>query len=158
MELSRTKIFVLGLLFTCFSFGQARSALPLKIVIAAPNEAVKAGKPVYITVSLENLSDSPIDCSSFNVSGIDRRFRVSVRDENGKSMKRKEVHPSHMPGDFQPCTLGPGKSTVPRQMLISQFYNFTHPGEYRVQLSRVIGKDERGGIAKSNKITVTVVP
>ena len=50
------------------------------------------------------------------------------------------------------------RSKTNKKLIISRFHDLTRPGNYEVQLSRVISNDEKNGLAKSNKITITIAP
>ena len=153
---------ILGLIIIGVSFSLA-SAEPhknpeLDIKITAPIASVKSGADVYIKIQMTNISDHPVDCSSYYVGGTDRRFRIEVRGSNGNSMKKRDLHPEMMPGSLQGCTLQPGESTPWKEDRISWANDFTRPGKYRIQLARVVGNDEKDGLVESNTISITIVP
>ncbi len=129
----------------------------LAIVISAPQSTVKVGSDVYIKIQMTNISSHLVDCSSYIVSGTDRRFRVDVRDANGNSRKKENIHPEIMPGSFAACTLDPGQS-VTRDDRISWANDLAQPGVYTIQVSRVVDRDPKNGVVKSNKISITVTP
>jgi hypothetical protein len=136
---------------------QQPSNAELALRISAPQSTVKVGSDVYIKIEMTNISDHPVDCSSYIVSGTDRRFRVDVIDADDNSMKKKDIHPEMAPGSFASCMLDPGQS-VSRDDRISWANDLTRPGVYTIQVARVVGRDEKNGLVKSNKITVTVKP
>jgi len=129
----------------------------LAITISAPVETIKAGSRLYIKITMTDISNDPVDCSSYYVSGTDRRFRIEILNSQGELMKKKDLHPENVPGSFASCMLQPGES-VTRDDLVSWANDLTHPGVYTIQVQRVVGKDEKSGIAKSNAITITVTP
>jgi hypothetical protein len=127
----------------------------VSISISAPSE-VKSGSDVYIKIQMTNLSDHPVDCSSYDVSGTDRRFRIDVRDAKGNSMKKGNLHVEMMPGSLKGCTLDPGRSTPAVDDRISWANDVSRSGTYRVKAARVVARDEKNGLVKSNTITITV--
>jgi len=111
---------------------------------------------VYIKIQMTNTSDHPVDCSTYIVSGTDRRFRVEIKDENGNLMKKKDLHPEMMPGSFASCTLEPGESAS-REELASWASDLTRPGVYTVQVGRIVGNG-KNDLVRSNQITITITP
>lgn len=149
---------LMGISLASISNAQNPGNPELVISIRGPVDEVKAGSDVYIKIQMTNVSDHPVDCSSFVVGGTDRRFRIDVRDSNGNPMRKKDFHLEMMPGSVQACSLQPGESTPARDDRISWANDLSQPGKYSVQVTRVVEKDEKNGSVKSNKIAIMVTP
>jgi hypothetical protein len=126
------------------------------IVITTDNPVVKAGSDVLIKIQMKNISNHDMDCTMAPANGLDRKYRYDIRDAQGRpAVKVSRSHPELESGSIFPCTLKPGESTPAVDNSISWIYDFTRPGKYLVQVSR---DDSKEGLAKSNKITLTVQP
>lgn len=136
--------------------GQTGVPLPVTITISAP-KVIAAGSNISLKIEMKNISDQPVDDSTYYVGCSNRRFRIDVRDESGHAMKKEALHPETMPGSFASSTLAPGESVV-QEDCVSWHNDISHPGTYTIQASRVISNDERNGLVKSNIITITVLP
>jgi hypothetical protein len=136
--------------------GQAAPALPVTLTISAP-ATIQASSKLYLKIVMKNISDQPVDDSTFAVGCADLRFRIDIRDQDGRSMKKEDLHPEHMPGSVAMSTLAPGESAE-RSDCVTWHNDLSQPGTYTIQVSRVIGHDEKNGLAKSNIIAVTVLP
>jgi hypothetical protein len=137
--------------------GPQPSPQPFSIAIAPATAAVKAGEEVYIKIHMTNKSDHNVDCSSVYVNGVDRRYYYAVRDNNGNSVKRPIENLELYPGSIQLCTLKPGESTTGGSR-VSWLNDVSRPGKYVIQVSRGVSSNEKDGVVKSNKITLTVDP
>ena len=84
---------------------------------------------------------------------IDMSMIYEVKDENGIKMKQRE--PSV--GAFKPCELAAGESLSRRQML-SDIFDFSHPGKYSIQVSRFSSQKPPDNLIKSNVVTLIVLP
>ncbi len=134
---------------------------PFTIQITATSPTVKAGSTVGIGVVLSNTSTQPVDCSG-SISGLthqDPYLTFEVRDDRGRLVpKRVYPHPELTTGHPINCTVGPGETRSEYQEL-DRIYDMTRPGVYTVRVSRPISAtDEKPGVVKSNKITITITP
>lgn len=134
---------------------QARNtdAPPVSLTISGPSQA-KAGTAIEITVTMTNNSTQRIDAGSFYVGGVDMAYKYEIRDKLGNLIQNKH---KEMVGSARIATLEPGKS-IEQKTLLSRVADMSQPGKYVIQVSRAIPKELGGGVAKSNKITVTVTP
>ena len=114
--------------------------------------SVKAGSKVIVSVTATNHSDHNIP---FRVEPADYRYEVTVYDaqnnmametERGRKVKGALGRMSHLGAS---SWLNPGESTKD-ELAVSDLYDMSRPGKYRVQVSR------KG--ANSNTITINVVP
>ena len=138
--------------------GAAKPSPPFSMQISAAKSTIRAGSPVYIKVSMTNTSTQDVDCSTFYVNGSDLRFRVTVHNQDGKSMKRQDVHPERLPGSFQMCSLPSGESTITKEMLVMAFHDLSQPGTYQLYCERGISNTEKDGAVSSNEISISIEP
>jgi hypothetical protein len=144
---------------------------PFSITIRTEKPKVRAGDPVYIDVSMKNISDHDVDCTINAGNALDNNYRYDIIDETGQTIpKTPKKHPEI--GDdssIWPCIIKPGETSPKTGGLVSILYDLTRPGKYTVQVSRgVWGDGNRPGTAgrgdnnqpvvKSNTITITVLP
>jgi len=132
------------------------------ITISTPKAEVAFGADVWITMTMTNISEQTIDCSSWAGSdSVNYSYKYEVRDEQG-DMPEKFVlshsHPEIGPsGSSIPCKLEPEKSTK-WETWLNRVYLFNRPGKYTIQVSRLAAVKPADGYIKSNTITVTVLP
>jgi len=122
----------------------------LALSISANPTTVKSGSKITIQIETTNTSGQSI---VFRSEPMEYRYEAVVRDaqgnlvadtEHGREARRP---PEQYSGGGFP--LEPGKTTKD-ELVISDLYDLSRPGKYSVQVRC------RG--AKSNTITVTVVP
>lgn len=140
---------------------------PFSIKINAGHSHVKVGDPVYVGIEMRNTSDHEIDCTAMTGNnGIDRNFQYEVFDEYGAHAPKIAAGKTFP--EAIPCTLKP-ENNYSTGGEISRIFDFSRPGKYTIQLSRLIwGNDQIPGTGrtvqsgqaavKSNKITVTILP
>lgn len=126
------------------------------IAIDAEKSTVKLGDDVIILIKLKNISNSVLPCTQAYEGNSNVSYRYDVKDDNGRSMKKQDIHPELMPGDVKLCSLDPGEIQRDRE-LISWRYDFSKPGRYTVQVARPIDDDPKDNV-KSNILTITVAP
>jgi hypothetical protein len=136
---------------------QGNDIRDLSITISSDQSTFKAGSNIYVHATMKNTSAHEVDCSSYYVGGMDRRFRVTVKDAQGHSMIKPDVLPAQLPGSLAFCSLAPGETAV-HDLLINQFFDLNRPGNYTVQVSRVVSNDEINGLAQSNTLTFSLTP
>ncbi|MGA9056701.1 MAG: hypothetical protein WB763_09360 [Terriglobia bacterium] len=139
---------------------QARK--PFTIAISAGSSATKAGSSVDINIRLTNNSSEPLDCSGsfYDLTGQDSNFIYEVRDEHGRMVsKRAYPHPELAAGKaILGRTIRPGESITESQD-VGRIYDMTKPGKYVIQVSRPVSfTNQKAGVVKSNKATITVAP
>jgi len=157
MKIYRAFLLILVALVTFNSaFGQTAKQ-PFTITISTDKPTVVAGSHVYIKIKLTNTSDHTVDRSTAYSNGLDRQYLYDVCDENGNSVEKPGEHHELNGVSLATGELAPGE-TANGETRITTLYDLTKPGQYTVQLSRFIGKDEKQGVVKSNTITITVVP
>jgi hypothetical protein len=139
--------------FVCsISLAQTQPA-PFSLSIRSP-EPVKIGSRIYIEITQKNLSRGSVDCFMMDMEyAIDMSMIYEVKDENGIKMKQRE--PSV--GAFKACELAAGESLSRRQM-ISDIFDFSHPGKYSIQVSRFSPHKSPDNLIKSNVVTLIVLP
>jgi len=123
------------------------------------------GGQVILDVIMTNTSDHEIDCTMYYHSQIDQRYGYQVFYEDGTPAAKID---KRLSSDSFACVLDPGESSQSGG-LISQIFDFSRPGKYTIQASRlVLGDDQRPDTLelhkdpwieiKSNTITITVLP
>jgi hypothetical protein len=139
------------------AFGQVAKS-PYSITISTDKPTVAAGSNVFIKVKLTNISNEVVDCSTYDLAGgTDRYYQFDVRDENGAPVKKRDLSLYHDGSWRGKCDLEPGKS-MESEKLVSWLHDFSKPGKYLIQISRRFSDDPNPQYAKSNTITITVLP
>jgi hypothetical protein len=151
-----------------------KGTTPFSISISvAPNSVsgdpnvVKVGQQLVMNIVLTNLSDQPIDAPSAWMGGYDAVYYAEIRDPAGAQLTWAPP-PTVLFLVPESGTLGPGK-TKNEQIPINEYFDFTKPGTYEIQVKRCIDLenpvgqnapkyDLSKGEVRSNKITITVVP
>ncbi|MFZ0662172.1 MAG: hypothetical protein WAM66_05725 [Acidobacteriaceae bacterium] len=141
------------------AFPQA-SQQPFTLALSAVKPQVIAGAPVEIRITMTNTSDRQIDCPGWWSNGVDRAYEYRVLDQNGQAAPRivrkhpeigEEIRPA-------PCVVKPGKTSKPSGAMVGRLFDFSHPGEYTIQVSRHVSPGPKSEAVKSNTITITVLP
>jgi hypothetical protein len=138
---------------------------PFTITLEAETPQVKVGGQVILDVIMTNTSDHEIDCTMYYHSQIDQRYGYQVFYEDGTPAAKID---KRLSSDSFACVLDPGESSQSGG-LISQIFDFSRPGKYTIQASRlVLGDDQRPDTLemhkdpwieiKSNTIDITVLP
>jgi hypothetical protein len=149
-KMKNVVVFAALALFVCGEIASGRQT-GLAITITG-STSVKAGSKVIVSITPTNRSDHKIH---FRVEPMDYRYEVTVYDaqnkmametERGRKVKGASAKMSYLGGSFW---LDPGESRKD-ELAVSDLYDMSRPGKYRIQVSR------KG--AKSNTITINVVP
>jgi hypothetical protein len=148
---------IFGVAFTQTSTTKQVSQ-PFSIVISTETPIIKAGSALSIKIRLTNISSHDVKASSAYFDGTDASYSQEVRYSNGDLAKT--VHPNaetRASGHWILHMLRPGES-ADSTTGISPEYDVSRPGQYVIQVSRLISDDQSGTTVKSNMITVTVTP
>jgi hypothetical protein len=144
---------ILTILMGCLSFG-ALAALasgpPISISIKAAQRSVKRGDSVAVTV--KNVSDQTIPEFLRAFSG----YVVLVVDENGKPVKESEKGKNPVRAERTVYVALKPQEQFEEDLPISGEVDMTAPGKYFVRFVRRIPKDQGGGVAASNVVSITV--
>ena len=130
------------------------SEQPFTITISGPTE-VKTGAGVEIKIRLTNISNHELKLPVFWSNGLDTSYMYDVHDYKGNSVEKKNK--GRFTGSVWETTVQPGKN-LEDEILVSKIFEINKPGQYVVQVSRNIFNEPKGGIVKSNSITINVVP
>lgn len=127
--------------------------------ISAKKPQLLQGKHVVIDVRFTNTSDEVISCYIHAGGfGKDYSFNYNITDENGEAVPPIiHNHQEIETFDLHPCDLAPGE-TQNRQLDLSYSYEFSHPGTYHIQLSRLATGQPGDGRVKSNVLAITLLP
>jgi hypothetical protein len=95
---------------------------------------------------------------SYGLSELDYAFEV--RDSQNRippatGFARKSKGRAHFSND-QVFTLQPGERLPKAPLVLTKFYDMSHPGRHTIQVSRAVPKELGGGTIKSNTITISV--
>lgn len=149
--------------------GNAKSnSAPYSITIAAPQNPVKAGSEVAVDIVVTNTSDHEIvvsrsnaekraELSGYTVEVWDQKQRLTPESEYGLELKGQgtPAGPVVTVNSDLLFTVQPGKQ-LKDTLIVSKLRDMSRPGTYTVQVQ--LSRPETGILAKSNKITVTVIP
>jgi hypothetical protein len=132
----------------------------ISLSLRALQTDIAAGSPVDVVVRFANNSDREISDSGVYNRGVDAAYTYDIRKADGtrlNPMREPETagRPVLLSGVSR--TVKPGKS-VEDKSEISAVYDLSEPGKYTIQVSYFFPKELGGGLAKSNIVTVTVVP
>ena len=140
----------------------------ISIVLSTPRQSISVGSEVRIDVVTTNVSHHAVPHTTGpGVPGHDYLIELEVRDGRGDRLLEKEPDQSPCNGRAR-CnivrldlgsqvthTLLAGQS-FSDQMVVSEFYDLSQPGEYTI---RAIRPDEKTNIPIiSNTIRITVTP
>ncbi|MGB9408823.1 MAG: hypothetical protein WCA89_14900 [Terracidiphilus sp.] len=138
------------------------------LTIKAYHSEVTLGSQFGIAITIRNISDKSLSFRFARHGAMADGDQYDVRENNGKQVarygeQRTVQHPNgetwHIPaGPVGPSGVGwirPGESTEEASM-ISDDYNFDHPGKYTIQVSRK--ESWSPSPIYSNIITITVLP
>lgn len=137
------------------------------ISIRAENPEVISGSQFGISITIKNISDESLPFRFASHGDVSDGDRYDVRDEKGASVakygRRTVKLPNgetwHIPappvGASGAGWIRPGES-VEEGSMISEDYNFDHPGKYTIQVSRK--ESWMQSPIYSNTITITVLP
>jgi hypothetical protein len=134
--------------------GQAVSE-PFRLTITPESQTYRAGGQVVIRLIEENVSSRPISCTAWIVSATDENFRYELWDSAGKVLAPQSY--IRESGSIKSCQLQPGRK-LPHELLLSEKYDLSHPGEYRVQVSRHVAGGSKDDVVRSNSIIIKIVP
>ena len=136
--------------------GQAIKA-PFALRIAPASRQARAGQQVSVHIAMTNLSDAPIDCSAYVVSGTDTTYEYDIRNVSGQPIPHRDMS---LPrgGSFQSCTLDTGETVAADYLLSWMYPQLLTPGKYTIQVSRETGTGPESQIVHSNAITIEVKP
>lgn len=164
--LRRASVLVIVIVSLASGYGQNRKP-SIAISLTADKSTVEAGNPVYVEVTLKNISDHAIGVEIERVAGPEMDFDISVLGptdkgasltRHGRMVKGKQLPtdpPTVINGSTFLLTKEPG-GTISRRIDISNLYDMTRPGTYQVQAART--DSETGLVVKSKVVTVKIVP
>jgi hypothetical protein len=140
------------------STGQTSKAAPFSISIRAQQSIVKPAQPIVIILTTKNISGQSIRLGETN-PGMEYDF--DVRDAHGQPVAEKELlkRLKHSTYVFRSTSevLKPGVATQ-ETFAISDYFDFTKPELYSIQVQRLVPYSLGHGAVKSNSITITVTP
>ncbi len=130
---------------------------PFSIVLATANPSIKPGTDVWVKIQLTNNTRHDLSLPVMDINGVDAEYQFDVRSTDGSSVaKIVNAHPEIKIGSIKSRTVKPGESTRWEEVRASKVYDMSRPGEYVIQVSRVVSENATEGIVKSNTITITV--
>jgi hypothetical protein len=141
--------------------GAGISALqPFSLSILQPQGPFRPGSPVELIVTLANRSVGEIVIRDKN-RWCD--YELEVRESRGQrppeTSYKRELKCNNKfvvtTGKNSIRTLKPHES-YSDLMIVNQLYDLSRPGEYTIQVSRLVPPGLGGGTVKSNVITVTI--
>ncbi len=157
-----TKFFVAQLILLSFVMYSASAAeAPYSVKITAPSEVFHVGEEVHVKITVTNTSNQPI--TLVETSHV-CDYIIEVRDETGKLVPDTPFKRQHG------CIARPSASgrnmLVPLQqgesydleISLSELSDITLPGRYSVQIQRKDKNESANSVAKSNILTIAVLP
>lgn len=143
--------------------------VPFVISVSAPQKDVLVGSEVAIHITGVNIGHVPVEMNQKLKDKLLSGYNVIVRDATGRELQRRagarECHPDNDKPMVVPCkgkfvitTLQPGER-VDEDLMLSDEYDLTSPGDYIITVQRIIHLTDGAGpkeIAKSNELVITV--
>lgn len=139
----------------CRQASAQTGSTPFTITIAADRGPFEAGSDIFVKVTESNTSEGIINCGVRDTNGVDLSFDYSVWDPSGRLMQPRKDAEAYF-SSMRVCKLKP-KASFANEQLISWLYNMSIPGEYRVQVSRVVSDQPGTIVVKSNIILVEIM-
>ena len=141
--------------------GEQAAKQPFTITISTEKPVVKVNSDVSIKVHVTNTSNHELNTSAniSSLTGVDPNNLYDVRDSMGNPVQRRVYKHSELAtGSAIFGSVKPGESiTIVDD--INRLFDMSKPGKYLVQVSRRrIPDNEKGGVVKSNKLVVTMIP
>jgi hypothetical protein len=140
--------------------GQATSGQlsPFTLSLSVLTSNVESGSQVELVIVMKNISNHDLHYSLSYSNGLDRAYQYDVRDSSGRAV---ELLTKKHPEIGEPFHIWPQHVVRPGETdssggAISNFYDMTKPGEYTIQVSRLLSDNPKDGVVKSNKITVNI--
>lgn len=131
---------------------------------SAEDARPKVGSPVWVDVTIENITDHVI--SIFISLPPESRYEVDVRDQNmarpGRTRLGKKLsgEPTDGPTELYISSGAydklPAGKTIAERLDIAKLYDMKRPGKYTIKLTRF--DDQTKAAVTSNSVIVTVVP
>ena len=143
----------------CAATGE--NSQPFSITISSTQRTVQTGHEIRVRVVLTNVSnqDLPLRLSR-NPLEAEMHYTVSVHDETGRGAAETKygstARKHQVIGLSEAATLLKPGEQLEEYAILTNLFDLTSPGDYEVQLSRPVSTDEKDGVVKSNKITITV--
>jgi hypothetical protein len=149
--------------------------------LSAEGQQFRLGHPIPVTVMMKNVSGRDIECNeplAYKCSATEtggqhcvpitgNRFRISVRDSNGKEVAKTNYHKdlfgerghggSDPASNFGQSVLGRSRPRTYHADL-NELFEFTQPGEYTVEVGRRELDDKNRRFVTSNPVTIHITP
>jgi hypothetical protein len=157
MKIRLQRTLTLILVAVCVASSSQSATAPFTLTLEAEENPIRAGSEVKVDITLRNSSSREMHIS-YGLSELDYAFEV--RDSQNRippetEFARKSKGRAHFSND-QVFALQPGESLPKALLVLTKFYDMSHPGRYTVQMSRAVPRDLGGGTIKSNTITISV--
>ena len=121
---------------------------PFSITISTDTPTIKAGSGLSIKIRLTNISNQDINGTSELEQRVDVSYEQEVRDSAGRLVKKEHWKPEVViNGNTYFSTLKPGESAN-SVTVVNPKYDISKPGQYVIQLSRLISDRPKGGVVK----------
>ena len=133
---------------------------PFTLLLTSNVPKVNLGTDVWVKIVWTNTSKVEMNDSHLwdDSSGLDYSYTLELRDTDGHPVAQvPHNHRIGLAGSASFGTLKPGDSRDD-EINLSRIYNFSHPGDYTLQVSRHVPKELGGCVIKSNEITITIAP
>ncbi|MGC1417703.1 MAG: hypothetical protein WA817_20615 [Candidatus Acidiferrum sp.] len=128
---------------------------PFTLVLTSKEPKVSLGADVWVKIVWTNTSKVELNDNLYrDPSGLDFNYILDFQDSDGHPVTKARAS---VTGSAQFGTLKHGVSEDDG-IDLSRLYVLSHPGHYTLQVSRRVPKELGGGLIKSNKITITIVP
>jgi hypothetical protein len=148
---------------------------PFTIAISGPAQPVAEGAEIRVHILLTNVSAQPVQVKRSPSDELAEFFyTVRVWDEHDNEVKLTDYGSAARARRYQgsqTLKLVPPGGQEEEYSVLSKQFDMSAPGEYKIQLERVVSRDPKDGtfwaatiqdrafeIVKSNMITVIVAP
>ncbi len=140
---------------------QTDSIAPFSLSLSIASDHIKSGADIHLKLTTTNTFKEPITLSKSNPS---MEYEFDVRDAQNQPVSKTKYF-KDLSDQTKPIVirrllkqmLKVGES-ADEEILISQYFELSQPGNYSIVIARRIPESLGNGIVKSNTLVVTVVP
>lgn len=138
------------------AIGQSQQGPPFSLTLQAIHATVQLGSPILVELTTTNNLSQPLKLGKSNPGS---EYQMDVRDEQGQPVAQTALYKNLQNPEyvFRLTTqiLKPQESAK-EQFNIGEFFDFTKPGIYSVQVQRLVPRQYGSGAVKSNTIELTI--
>ncbi|MCU1269954.1 MAG: hypothetical protein JWN74_1248 [Acidobacteriaceae bacterium] len=137
---------------------QDHASMPFSLLLRAERTTFEVGSPIMVELTTINNSGKPLRLGKTNPG---TEYQIEVQDEQGQPIAQTPLYKElQNPGYVLRSTslvLKPHESSK-ETFDVARFFELNTPGQYSIQVQRLIPRQLGTGVVKSNTVMVTVGP